>query len=249
MQVTFDLKKLASALSKATKGPKQDRPVSYQDYLQFLSKLSGASSYEAAVAMTQAAIVPKERNIGTWTYISKWSSGHLVSTPCQVDLDTREIVDVGIAEPDNDVEGLYEEYVRNCDAHYQVVKSYDEERMFALASAEDYEAAIGLISQSIEEASVFKINGVNCIYGLDGDWFNQIEGCFDSLGEGGSIEDALKDVTIWHLNGVDPESHDKYEYFFSAYEILFSTLHKGEDGSATLSIPTEDSCVLVKLLK
>lgn len=249
MHVTFDLKKLASALSKATKGRKQDRPVSYQDYLQFLSKLSGSSSYEAAVATPQAAIVPKERNIGTWTYISKWSSGHLVSTPCQVDLDTREIVDVGIAEPDNDVEGLYEEYVRNCDAHYQVVKSYDGERMFALSSAEDYEAAIGLISQSIEEASVFKINGINCIYGLDGDWFNQIEGCFDSLGEGGSIEDALKDVIIWHLEGVNPENHDKYEYFFSAYEILFSTLHKSEDGRVTLSIPTEDSCVLVRLLK
>lgn len=249
MQVTFDLKKLASALSKATKGPKQDRPVSYQDYLQFLSKLSGSSSYEAAVATPQAAIIPKERNIVTWTYISNWSSGHLVGTPCQVDLDTREIIDVGIADPDDDVEGLCEEYVHDDGTRYQVVKSYDEERMFALASAEDYEAAIGLISQSIEEASVFKINGINCIYGLDGDWASQIEECFDSLGEGGSIEDALKDVIIWHLEGVDPENHDKYEYFFSAYEILFSTLHKGENGSATLSIPTEGSCVLVKLLK
>ena len=249
MQVTFDLKKLASALSKATKGPKQDRPVSYQDYLQFLSKLSGSSSYEAAVAKPLATSVPKERNIGIWTYISKWSSGHLVSTPCQVNLDSREILDVEVAEPDDDVEGLYEEYVRDCDAHYQVVKSYDEDRMFAIGSAEDYEAAIETISQSIEEASVFKINGINCIYGLDGDWFNQIEECFDSLGEGGSIEDALKDVIIWHLEGVDPENHDKHEYFFSAYEILFSKLHKGEDGRATLSIPTEDSCVLIKLLK
>lgn len=249
MQVTFDLKKLASALSKATKGPKQDRPVSYQDYLQFLSKLSGSSSYEAAVATPQATIVPKERNIGTWTYISKWSSGHLVSTPCQVDLDTREIIEVGIADPDDDVEGLYKEYVRDCDAHYQVVKSYDEDRMFALGSADDYQAAIGLVSQSIEDASVFKINAVNCIYGLDGDWFSQIEECFDALEEGGRVEDALKEVIIWHLEGVDPENHDKYEYFFSAYEVLFSTLHKGEDGSATLSIPTEDSCVLVRLLK
>lgn len=249
MHVTFDLKKLASALSKATKGPKQGRPVSYQDYLQFLSKLSGSSSYEAAVAKPLAACVPKARNIGIWTYISKWSSGHLVSTPCQVDLDTREIIEVGIADPDDDVEGLYEEYVRDCDAHYQVVKSYDEDRMFALGSADDYQAAIGLVSQSIEEASVFKINAVNCIYGLDGDWFSQIEECFDALEEGGSVEDALKEVIIWHLEGVDPEKHDKYEYFFSAYEILFSTLHKGEDGRSTLSIPTEDSCILVRLLK
>lgn len=248
MQVTFDLKKLASALSKANKGPKQDRPVSYQDYLQFLSKVSGAGSYEALSAVhdkTPKTTKTDKLDSSGWNYVSVWSSGHHVSTPCVVNLDTMEIHEVSSAQPDDDVFGTFEEYVTHKGVTYQVVKELNEmgsvdtdTRSFALASVEDYEKATWTLVDAIENATAFRINGVLCQHTLDGDWHLQVQEVFENHGQGESMAELLNSTIIWHAEGTGSECHERYEFFISAYDLLFATL-KVVKNRRTCTVQTE----------
>jgi len=256
MNVTFDLKSLASALAKMNKLPKEIRPVSYQDYLQSLSKFAGFASYEAFMAAggrpaspesVAAALVDAE-------YTSVWTSGHTITTPCKLNLETMEVTDVGVADPSDDVEGLFEEHVSYNGTTYYVVHEPDDmavdvtdRRTFAFHCAEDFEKAVQKQLDAIESARIFQINGIVCQYKLDGDWFDELSSCFDRLDPADDLRDRLQSLIVWQPEGVDQESLDRYEYSFSAYEILFATLKVTPEGTCLL-IPDGDNVFEVRLL-
>lgn len=254
MNVTFDLKKLASSLAKMNKLPKENRPVSYQDYLQSLSKIAGFSSYEAFAAgggqsvSTVAAAAP----LADAEYTSVWTSGHTITTACKLNLETMEITDIGIADPNNDVEGLYEEYVSYNGTKYQAVQESEfgnheaaSGRVFAISCLEDFEKAISPVADAMEKAKVFMLQGVPFCTGIDGDWVHEVQDVFRDGVDACSFAEELDQCTIWSPEATHEGRHR--EHYFSAYQLLFSKVKIIADGTF-LFIPDGSGSIEVRLL-
>ena len=122
-----------------------------------------------------------------------------------------------------------------------------DQRTFAFHCAEDFEKAVQTQVDAIESARIFQINGIVCQYKLDGDWLDALSSCFDRLDPADDLRDRLQSLIVWQPEGVDQESLDRYEYSFSAYEILFSTLKVTPEGTCLL-IPDGDNVFEVRLL-
>lgn len=252
MNVTFDLKKLAGALAKMQKRPKNERPCSYQDYLQELSRLAGKSSYEAMYATQNTDELPTQakaegtlslanavnssgnvQNIGKGQFISVWDSGHTVSTTCLIDLDTMRVLEVEQAEVNDDVCGLFEQHITFNERRYEVLcfpestaAETGNDRMFAISCFEDFEKAIAPILNAIGQATYFLIDGIPNGYSVNGDWEHELSERFANKDDVTTFAEILDDYTMWFI---DVEHNGEHrEYYFSAMALLFAQFDQSD---------------------
>lgn len=188
--------------------------------------------YQALVALVEnktnvSGVKPKNNFISGSIY--SVVANQAIETGCRVDAKTHKIeFPLGYKYVESDREFV----VMGTDVRHVVRNPFNPLQAYALRTFEHYEQAVEKQLELVGSSSLYRFNGMTVEYGINGDWFADVESAFDSVeyifdGSDGeeqyaakSLSEALSGANIWFADSkVD---FDIYEFYIDAMDFLFS---------------------------